>query len=219
MEGMLHASLPSDAAVANWNGLHHPLVSSFQDWKPEMPIAGMHDDIIGSSFRMHHLLMPHHHTAATTSGLLLQQPLPPQPQNADHRKFVDVGSGGGRPTTGQQQQQQQVQSSSILIPDSTTTPIGSGTVRESEGDDESGSKRAAVPYPNSFSAPFVGDRRRQSNCDGGSAADSASGKVPHPQPWPTLSSSTRVESQRYRTISSVEDGAGKQINAVRSNNA
>lgn len=210
MDGMLHATLPSDAAVASWNGIHHPLGGSFQDWKPEVPIVGVHDDLIGSSFRMHHLLMPHHHTAATAGGLLQQQT-----QNADHRKFVDVGSGGVRPTSGQHQLQQ-VPTSSILIPDSTTTPIGGGTAQDAECDNEIGSKHiAANVYPTVFSAPFVAERRHQSNCDGGgsssSTADSASGKTQHTQLWSVLSSSTHGENQRQHKTGSVDDGAGKRV--------
>jgi hypothetical protein len=209
MDGMLHAALPSDAAVASWNGIHHPLGGSFQDWKPEMPIVGVHDDLLGSSFRMHHLLMPHHHTSAAASSLLQQQQT--QQQNTDHRKFADVGSGGVRPTPGLHQQPQ-VPTSSILIPDSTTTPVGGGTVQEVECGIDTGSKHIATNvYRTAFSAPFGADRRNQSNCDDGSTADSASAKTQHSQPWSVLSSSVRGENQRQRTISSVDDGTGKHV--------
>lgn len=213
MDGLLHSVLPVDTSYAtnpHWNNASVPLGAIFPEWKPEISAASgsvVDDDVIGSSFRMHHLLMPHQNTNSVTGSSLLQH------QSLDQRKFNDVTNGTERESfvlhRHHQQQQQQQQSSSILIPDSTTT-----LARDIKGDNDDDSGRDAILFTSVAATSTAGNHRRQSSC-GSVMTDSLSGKT-HNSTWLTMPSSTALAyahgetraAQRF--VNSADDDSGKR---------
>lgn len=183
-----------ESATTLWNGfpvppspMMPPIGGSFPEWKPEMQLFGgaqQHSDVIGSSFRMHHLLLSRHqklHEANNTSQRQQQQQQQLEPSTADDVDGLPRSISGRNP-------RQSMTSSAILIPDSTTAPVGTGTSRVFGEDTKSERTRAArSPATTIFAESRSGTSAWLSSL---SAGDSQTDRLHHQRPRTAIDSQT-----------------------------